>query len=82
MKYVLKTLPYDPRDLVEYTKMGDEYISANAGPLCFETRKLSEAMVWDDFDEIADYVEENKMDDCKIVKIKYVEYFKAILEGK
>ena len=77
MKYVLVHTQYrdDAKAVVEM------FIAQDASHFCFETRKLSEAMVWDDFDDITDYVEENKIDDCKIVMIDDKVYFKAMLAG-
>ncbi len=77
MKYVLVLLPDDPRD----RRLGPEYLAKSAEHVFFETRKLSEAKVWDNFDDIADYVEDNKMDEYKVVKIDDKTYFLAKLAG-
>ena len=75
MKYVLAWTQYD--GVTE--RVVEKYITQDANNFCFETLKLSEAMVWDSFDEIAEYVEDNEMDDCKIVSIKDKDYFVAKL---
>lgn len=77
MKYVLVHTQYH----ADSKAVEEKFIAKDAEHFCFETRKLSEAMVWDNFDDIADYVEENKIDDCKIVMIDDKVYFKAMLAG-
>lgn len=77
MKYVLVTTQYWGD-----SKMVEERYVAHELAAVHETRKLSEALVWDTFDEIADYVEDNEIDDCRVVHIKDKDYFMAKLADK
>ena len=78
MKYALLTTQYWPdSEMVE-----ERYIVDDAKYLFFESKKLSEAMVWDTFDEAADYILDNEMDYVRVVPIKDKDYFIAKLAGK
>jgi hypothetical protein len=46
------------------------------------TKKLSDARLWDSFDEIADLVESEEINDAKIVRIKDKDLFEARLKDK
>ncbi len=77
MKYALMQTTYSPQKemVVELYLMKDLHAWQH-------TIKLSDAMIWDDFDEIADYVEAEKVDDHKVVHIKEEDLFEARLKGK
>jgi hypothetical protein len=77
MKYVLVQTSYQTD-----TEMVEELYLSEEPLLFFETRKLSEAKVWDNFDSIADYVEDNKMDDWKVVCINDKDLFEARLKDE
>lgn len=74
MKFALVTTAYRP----DTCTVEELYIRDVAAWL--HTKKLSDARLWDSFDEIADLVESEEIDDAKIVKIKDKELFEARLK--
>ena len=75
MKYALVQTSYRPD-----TETVEEFYLSKEALLFFETKKLSEAMIWDSFDDIAEYVEENEMDAWKVVLVREKELFEARLK--
>ena len=78
MKFALMATTYSPqkKTVVEL------YLTNQETAAWAHTVKLSDAMIWDDFDEIADYVEAQQIDDHKVVHIKEEDLFQARLKGK
>ena len=77
MKYTVKNTAY--RGLTETVE--EMYVSRVEWSVYFHTSLLSEARVWDTFDEALEYTLNNKMDDHKIVLVKDEDVFEARLKG-
>ena len=75
MKYVLKTTAFRPD-----TGTVEEYYVRNIDG--FSCIKLSDACVWDSFDEVADLLEEDDTWDAKIVAVSEKELFEARLKDE
>ncbi len=73
MKYALVTTAYRP----DTETVEELYIRDVAAWL--HSKKLSDARLWDDFDEVADLVESENIH-AKIVRIKDKELFEARLK--
>lgn len=76
MKYALVITSYSPQK-----KMVIELYYGNGEIFENPTTKLSEARIWNDFDTVVDFLEENQIDDHKIVDIKEKKLFEARLKG-
>ena len=76
MKYVLVQTTYSPQKemVVELYLAGDLWTWQHS-------TRLSDARIWDDLDTIADFVEDEKINDYRIVHIKEKDLFKAKLKG-
>lgn len=76
MKYALVSTAYRPD-----TEMVEElYIMDVAA--WKHSRKLSDARLWDSFDEVADLVEYEEINSAKIVKVTDKELFEARLKDE
>lgn len=76
MKFALVTTAYRPD-----TQTVEELYVRDA-KAWFHSRKLSDAELWDSFDEAADFLEQEEIDDAKIVRIKDKDLFEARLKDK
>ena len=76
MKYALITTTHNPqKEMVE-----ELYLMEGLWEWRHST-KLSDAMIWDDFDTLEAYVASEMIDDHKIVRVKEKDLFEARLKG-
>ncbi len=76
MKYVLKNTSYrGDSETVEEMYLAEDLWAWQ------HTVKLSGAHVWNTFDEIADFIENEDANDHKVVHIKEEDLFQARLKG-
>lgn len=74
MKYVLVQTTYSPQQYM----VVELYLTPVEAHFEYST-KLADAMIWNTYDEIANYVEAEKIHDYKIVSIEEKKLFKARL---
>ena len=84
MKFVLVNTAYRADNLKvdeRYLRKYDENEIGSTDWFEDLTLKLSHARIWDTFEEAADYIEKEKIDDHKIVLIREEKLFEAKLKG-
>jgi hypothetical protein len=78
MKYVLKNTAWRGNTLT----VEELYMNGDSWSPYYHTDRLSEARIWNTFDDAADYDRQYGDNEHKVVKIKDKDLFEARLSGK